>query len=72
MCPLRNGWYYVAHGGNSTLVNHHNSNRAQQYALDLVALNAWGARVPAILSTELESYVIFGETVTRRVHSNDR
>jgi hypothetical protein len=61
--PLRNGWYYVAHGGNSTLVNHHNGNRAQRYGLDLVGLNAWGARAQGIRSTALERYVIFGATV---------
>lgn len=61
--PLRDGWHYVAQGGNSTFVNYHNRSQAQQYALDLVELNALGARARGVYPTSLEGYVIFGETV---------
>jgi hypothetical protein len=59
--PLRGGPYYVAQGGNSTLVNYHNSYPPQQHALDIVALNAFGLRAEGLYPRELERYVIFGE-----------
>jgi peptidase M23-like protein len=61
--PLRHGRYYVGQGGNSFLLNHHHRNRAQRYAVDVVALNGIGARASGIHPSELERYVIFGETV---------
>jgi len=42
MFPLADGTYYVAHGGNSKLLNHHFRNLSQKYALDIVKLNAYG------------------------------
>jgi len=61
--PLHHGWYYVAQGGNSSRLNHHNTDRAQQYALDLVELNAAGIRAMGVYPSEVDRYVIFGETV---------
>jgi hypothetical protein len=61
--PLRDDVYYVAQGGNSALLNYHNVNRAQRYAVDVVALNMAGARASAIYSSDLEEYVIFGARV---------
>lgn len=61
--PLRDGWYYVAQGGNSPLINYHNSNPAQQYALDIVALNAAGGRTSGIYPSDITRYVIFGKNV---------
>lgn len=61
--PLEEGWYYVGQGGNSTSVNYHNSNSAQQYALDVAELNALGVRARGIYPTTLERYVIFGRMV---------
>jgi hypothetical protein len=61
--PLQDGWYYVGQGGNSTLLNYHNSSNAQQYALDLAELNAIGTRAWGIYPTALERYAVFGEIV---------
>ncbi len=56
--PLKNGTYYVAHGGNSSLVNHHNTDRAQQYALDIVKLNSFGTRANGLYPREITKYAI--------------
>lgn len=61
--PLQNGRYYIGQGGNSSLINYHNSNQAQQYALDIVAINAVGMRVRGVYPSDVERYVIFGDTV---------
>jgi hypothetical protein len=61
--PLAGGWYYVAQGGSSSIVNQHNAVRPQQYALDIVALNAWGARARGLYPVPLDRYVIYGATV---------
>jgi hypothetical protein len=61
--PLRDGRYYVAHGGNSQLLNHHNPSPAQKYALDIVALNAAGTRVLGIYPSDVNKYVIFGKDI---------
>lgn len=61
--PLQDGRYYIGQGGNSSLLNYHNSNQAQQYALDIVAINAAGMRVRGIYPSDVERYVIFGDTV---------
>lgn len=61
--PLEDGWYYVGQGGNSPLINYHNTYRPQQYALDIVALDAWGRRATGLYPSELSRYVIFGKTV---------
>lgn len=61
--PLHDGIYYIAQGGNSPLLNHHNVNRTQQYALDIVKLNSFGARATGLYPQRLGNYNIFGETV---------
>lgn len=61
--PLQDGWYYTAQGGNSPLLNHHNTHPSQRYGIDIVELNAFGARASGIYPSGLERYVIFGETV---------
>lgn len=61
--PLRDGWYYVGQGGNSTLLNYHNSHFSQKYALDIVALNTAGFRARGFYPADAGSYVIFGHTV---------
>jgi hypothetical protein len=61
--PLKNGTYYVAHGGSSSILNHHNTDRAQQYALDIVKLNRFGTRANGIYPTDLTKYAIFQDTV---------
>jgi hypothetical protein len=61
--PLRDGRYYVAHGGNSLLVNYHNVNRAQRYALDIVAIDATGLRARGVYPSDVSRYQIFGKRV---------
>jgi hypothetical protein len=61
--PLRDGWYYIGHGGDSRIVNYHNPIRAQRYALDIVALNAAGARARGLYPRALDDFVILGKTV---------
>lgn len=61
--PLRDGRFYVGQGGNSRIVNYHNVHRAQQYALDIVGLNAVGARARGLYPTELDRYAIFDAQV---------
>lgn len=61
--PLQDSSYYVGQGGNSHFLNYHNPNPAQQYALDIVALNGLGARASGLYPSELEKYVIYGATV---------
>ncbi len=61
--PLRDGWYYVGQGGNSTLINYHNASRTQRYALDVSELNAMGARAWGIAPKALDRYAIYGATV---------
>ena len=62
--PLQGGRYYVGHGGNSRVINYHNGIEAQQYALDILAVNQFGVRAQWIYPTELEKYVIYGAPVT--------
>lgn len=61
--PLRDGWFYVGHGGSGTLVNYHHPIRAQQYALDIVGLNGFGTRARGALPKDLSKYAIFGMQV---------
>lgn len=61
--PLRDGWYYVGQGGNSSLINYHNTNQSQRYAIDLLQLNAAGTRAWGIYPAALDQYVIFGATI---------
>jgi Peptidase family M23 len=63
--PLRDGVFYIAHGGSTRLLNYHHTNRAQRFAVDVTQLNALGARASRIYSKNLERYVIYGA----RVHS---
>ena len=58
--PFRGEWY-VVHGGNSALINHHYPTPAQRYALDLVATHA-GSYFQGDAS-RLESYFAFGQTL---------
>jgi Peptidase family M23 len=61
--PLRDGWFMVGQGGDSTLINYHNSHPTQRYALDISALNPFGFRASGILPTDLDRYEIFGKPV---------
>jgi Peptidase family M23 len=61
--PLKNGTYYVAHGGNSPIINYHNTHPTQRYALDIMKLNVLGARANGFFPQSLTDYTIFGETL---------
>jgi hypothetical protein len=61
--PLREGRFYIGQGGNSRSVNYHNKSAAQQYALDIVELNEFGARASGLSPRELDKYEIFGSKV---------
>ena len=61
--PLKNGVYYVAHGGNSPIINYHNTHPTQRYALDIMKLNVLGARANGLYPRSLTDYAIFGETL---------
>lgn len=61
--PLREGWYYVAQGGSTTLLNYHTTRRPQRYAIDIVALNPFGSRANGLYPADPTRYAIFGHTV---------
>ncbi len=59
--PLRGGRYVVLHGGASPFTNGHFRVRPQNYALDILGLNALGMRADIFGdSSDLQSYSIFG------------
>lgn len=61
--PLRSGWYYVVHGGNSIGINYHNAYPSQRFAVDIVELNSVGSRARGFAPTELTHYRILGDTI---------
>ena len=61
--PLRNGWYYVAHGGAWHIVNYHASNKSQRFALDIVRLNSLGFRARGLYPSRLKAYAIFHDVL---------
>ncbi|MFQ6088583.1 MAG: M23 family metallopeptidase [Candidatus Methanofastidiosia archaeon] len=61
--PLKNGVYYITNGGSSLIINNHNVDRSQRYALDIVKLNIFGTRAKGIYPAELTKYAIFGDTI---------
>ncbi len=62
--PLPVGQFVVGQGGASPLVNGHFRVAPQNYALDIVGVNRWGARFRPFADREvLENYAIFGAPV---------
>lgn len=61
--PLKNGSYYILHGGNNSTINAHSFVSAQKYALDIVQLNKFGLRTKSLLPVELSDYNIFETNV---------
>jgi len=59
--PLKNGRYYVAHGGNTPMMNYHNEYLPQQFALDIVKINTWGFRTKGWYPDDLHKYAIYGD-----------
>jgi murein DD-endopeptidase MepM/ murein hydrolase activator NlpD len=61
--PLKDGTYYIAQGGGTTLVNAHHPYGAQIYALDIVRINSSGARAEGLSQTFLEQFAIYGTLI---------
>ena len=62
--PLRNGKFIVLHGGSRPMINAHFNGSAQNYAIDIVGLNALGMRATTIGGVKnLNDYVIYGKPV---------
>ena len=61
--PLKNGVYYVGHGGSNLIINYHNVVKSQQFELDIVKLNIFGIKSLGILPEDLNKYEIFGDTI---------
>lgn len=61
--PLREGSYVVGHGGSSVIINAHALVNPQNFALDIVGVNAWGRSKSDGDDPVLEQYAIFGDTL---------
>ena len=61
--PLKNGSYYVVHGGSDASINHHFKVDAQRFALDIVKLNDLGMRSHRLIPENLTDYFIFKDEV---------
>lgn len=61
--PFGPGTYYIGQGGGATAINYHHAERSQRYALDIVALNRFGARANGLMPENLTDYVIFDREV---------
>lgn len=60
--PLKEG--FIGQGGNSVLINYHNSDTtSQQYALDIGKLNTWGIVTTNFFPDDLNQYEIYGDTI---------
>jgi hypothetical protein len=59
--PFPDGTFYVLHGGNAPVLNYHNVNEAQRFALDIVELNRLGTRASGIYPSDPTRYVIYGQ-----------
>lgn len=61
--PMEEGTYFIAQGGDHMQMNYHQSYEPQQYALDIVALNSFGARAKGIYPKDLSRYEIYGHEI---------
>ena len=61
--PLKDGVFYIAHGGADKLINHHQTVTVQKYGLDILKLDWTGLRCRGIYPKTLEKYHIFGTPV---------
>ncbi len=59
--PLKEGTYYVGHGGSHVQMNYHHAYLPQQYALDIAKLNGFGTRANGLYPEDLEKYEIYGD-----------
>lgn len=61
--PLTGGTYIVGQGGSTEILNYHAAYPAQNYAVDIVRLDALGRRADGIMPDELDRYFIRGASV---------
>lgn len=61
--PLRGGVWHVVHGGNGPMLNYHNVDPAQRFALDVVRLNPLGTRASGIYPSDPARYAAFGQKI---------
>lgn len=61
--PFAAGTYYIGQGGSATAINYHHTDRSQRFALDIVALNDFGARAAGVMPSDLTAYVAYGRAV---------
>lgn len=61
--PFTAGDYYVGQGGSATAINSHHADKSQRFALDIVALNRFGARADGLMPRDLADYVIYDRMV---------
>jgi len=61
--PFDDGTYYIGQGGSATSINYHHTDRSQRFALDIVALNGFGARASGLLPEDLTKYEIYDRPV---------
>ncbi|MXN43908.1 peptidoglycan DD-metalloendopeptidase family protein [Shinella kummerowiae] len=61
--PFGAGTYYIGQGGSTTSINHHHADQSQRFALDIVALNALGARASGLMPKNLSDYVVYDREV---------
>lgn len=61
--PLKNGVYYVSHGGNSAMINYHYFDMQQKFALDFMELNFLGMRGWGLTPKSLDEFQIYRKTV---------
>ena len=57
--PLKDGTYYVGHGGNHVQLNYHQAHPPQKYALDILGLNKLGTRAIGLYPKDLGKYEIY-------------
>lgn len=60
--PFKNGTYYIGGGGNSRLINNHQVQFSQKYAIDVVKLNGYGANA-SLTRSSLEDHEIWGDSL---------
>lgn len=61
--PLRQGVAFVGQGGANPLLNYHNTNRSQAYALDILALNPAGLHAWGLAPADPAQYEIWSHEV---------
>lgn len=63
MFPLKNGEFFIGHGGSNESLNYHQVTKAQSYALDVLKLNQFGLRARGLAPLDLNQYEIFSESL---------